>query len=78
MCCTCDPPVAAIIIIGITVAVAAPQGSIQDPNAITKGTLNSNEEICDEQSDSKQNQTLHDKANSATAARLLPAPKSRC
>lgn len=65
MCCTCDTPLAVIIIIGIIVAVAAPQGPIQDPDAITIGTLNSNEEMCDEQSDSKQNQTLNDKASTS-------------
>lgn len=48
---------AVIIIIGIIVAVATHQEPIQDPDAITLGPLNSNEETCDEQPDSKQNQT---------------------
>lgn len=73
LCCTRDPPLA-VIIIGIIVAVAAPQGPIQDPDAITKGTLNSNEETCDEESDSKQIQTLYDKANTANLCESSSVP----
>lgn len=46
--CTCDLPFAVIIGIGIIVAVATPQGPIQEPAAIMPGTRNSNEETCAE------------------------------
>lgn len=46
--CTCDLPFAVIIIIGIIVAVATPQGPIRDPAAIMLGTRNSNGETCAE------------------------------
>lgn len=45
LCCSCDPPIAVIIIIGIISTVATPQGLVQHPDAMTLGIMDSDEEM---------------------------------